>query len=292
MLKKLHKLKANRGFTIVELVVVVAIIAILTGTIIGGTNTQRKKILAANDMARDFYSAIQTEFTNFQMYDGPLTMTLDDKYKGDLSETIQFQGDYSGIKYFPAVGGNYPIQDKLGTIDGNPAGEGNPYNPDGETHREGKPASATIYIELQFRANHIDHIFYSNNGFEFLLAQPEINDTRGSELCAVLMQEMPERMSYEDGYYYAKISYRAPTMGGAGGLANLTANDFRATAVTVDWAAYSATELVYEEDYTFKTTNMSQSGHVLGIHASMVDLTDTKGKSSGSERGTTGTALG
>lgn len=292
MLKKLYKLKANRGFTIVELVVVVAIIAILTGTIIGGTNTQRKKISAANDTARDFYSAVQTEFTNFQMYDGPLTMTLSDKYKGDLSETIQFQGKYSGIKYFPAVGGNYPIQDKLGTIDGNPAGEGNPYNPDGETHREGKPASATIYIELQFRANHIDHIFYSNNGFEFLLAQPEINDTRGSELCAVLMQEMPERMSYEDGFYYAKISYRAPTMGGAGGLANLTANDFRATAVTVDWAAYSATELVYEEDYTFKTTNMSQSGHVLGIHASMVDLTDTKGKSSGSERGTTGTALG
>ena len=55
MLKKLYKLKANRGFTIVELVVVVAIIAILTGTIIGGTNTQRKKILAANDTARDFY---------------------------------------------------------------------------------------------------------------------------------------------------------------------------------------------------------------------------------------------
>lgn len=302
MLKKLYKLKANRGFTIVELVVVVAIIAILTGTIIGGTNTQRKKILAANDMARDFYSAIQTEFTNFQMYDGPLTMTLNAVYNGgtvngktftgDLSQTIEFQGDYSGIKYFPSVGGNYPIQDKLGTKDGNPAGEGNPYNPDGETHREGKPASATIYIELQFRANHIDHIFYSNNGFEFLLAQPEINDTRGSELCAVLMQEMPERMSYEDGYYYAKISYRAPTMGGAGSLANLTANDFRATAVTVDWAAYSATELVNEEDYTFKTTNMSQSGHVLGIHASMVDLTDTKGKSSGSERGTTGTALG
>ncbi len=289
MLKKLHKLKSKRGFTVIEMIVVVAIIAVITASVIGGTDNRRRKISAANDTARDFYSAVQTEFTNFQMYDGPLTITLDNKYKGNLSEIIVPEGNYSGIKYFPSVGGNYPICDKLGDKDGNPAAEGNPSNPSGETHREGRPRSATIYIKLRYHANSVSYIYYSNKDFVSLLAQTSGgSNTGGSELCAILMQEMPGRMSYEDGFYYAKISYNAPLWN----MGKPTANDFRATAVTVDWAAYSSTELVNEEDYTFKTTNMSQSGHVLGIHASMVDLTDTKGKTNGSERGTTGTALG
>lgn len=86
MIHTLQRLKAKRGFTMIELIVVVGIIAVMLATVLVGTNNRQNRISSANSAAKDFYSALQTEFTNFQMFDGPLTMTLDGVYS--LIKTI------------------------------------------------------------------------------------------------------------------------------------------------------------------------------------------------------------
>lgn len=68
MIKYLHRLKGKKGFTIVELVVVVAIIAVLitimSAALLGG-NTE--KILSANASAEAFFPACQLAFTRAQL---------------------------------------------------------------------------------------------------------------------------------------------------------------------------------------------------------------------------------
>ena len=76
MIQRLHKLKSKRGYTMLELIIVIAIIAIMTGTITANTSTRVNRIREANSTAMYFYTTIQTEFTRFQMFDGPLTMSL------------------------------------------------------------------------------------------------------------------------------------------------------------------------------------------------------------------------
>ncbi len=68
MIKYLQRLKGKKGFTIVELVVVVAIIAVLitimSAALLGG-NTE--KILSANASAEAFFPACQLAFTRAQL---------------------------------------------------------------------------------------------------------------------------------------------------------------------------------------------------------------------------------
>lgn len=231
-----------------ELIVVIAIIAIMMGSVLGSSDNKRQKINAANSAATDFYTAIQTEFTNFQMFDGPLTMSMNKAY-GDIS-TIGKNSNNGGIKYYPAVGGNYPFDGKIDT---------------GETHEKGLPKDkAALYIEICAHSGSIRHVNYANE-FSTLVTMKGAMGSSGNttaQLCAVLKQEMEDRMSYKDGYYYARISYELPT-----GI-TLTKDDYRSVSVTVDWAAFSEQEITDNDStYSFRTQNMTRDGHIVGVQA-------------------------
>lgn len=95
MIKKIQSLKAKRGFTIVELIVVVGVIAALLAVVLPNIDTSRSKITEARSTARDFYSALQTMFTKYSLYEAALNPALESE------ETY--------IKYTPSLGGNFPV---------------------------------------------------------------------------------------------------------------------------------------------------------------------------------------
>lgn len=247
MIKKLHKLKSGRGFTTIELIVVVAILAVLVSTVFVSSSNKRDRIKDANSTAADFYSAVQTEFTRFQMYDAPLTVTLSNAYK--TPNLLQTDSKLGGVKYFPAVGGNYPFK-----ASDAPASA--------DAHLTELPKANSIFIEVYVIAGRIKHVDWAVGGIETLLAKTGGTAAADkSELSAVLELEMKERMEYKDGYYYARISYTPPTGIGP------TKYDYRERSVKVMWTAYTSKEITNgnASSYTFKTQNTLESGYICGV---------------------------
>lgn len=91
----LQGLRRKKGFTMIELIVVIAIIAVLAAVILPGLNTDREKKNAADLRAMDFYSAVQHTFTKYMKYEGDLSISL----KGadtDADELIHYVKDHNG----------------------------------------------------------------------------------------------------------------------------------------------------------------------------------------------------
>ena len=59
MIRYLQRLKAKKGFTVIELIVVIAIIGVLTAVIVSNAGTDREKKQSAYNAAQDFYSTVQ-----------------------------------------------------------------------------------------------------------------------------------------------------------------------------------------------------------------------------------------
>ncbi len=98
MIRYLQHLRAKKGFTIIELIVVVAIIGVLIAVIVPNVGNDRSKIQAARTRANDFYSAVQYTFSKYARYESYLSMDL----KTDIASR-------AFIDYFPSVNGNYPV---------------------------------------------------------------------------------------------------------------------------------------------------------------------------------------
>lgn len=230
----------------IELIVVIAIIAVMSTTVIVGLNTNKSKIEEANTAAADFYTAIQAEFTNFQMYDGPLTMTLNKAYNDNIFN-LGTNSDNGGIKYYPWAGGNYPFN---GLVVG------------GETHANGKPKNAAVFVEICARGGMLRHVNYANELKTLLTMKGAVGSgNTDAQLCLVLANEMKDRMEYRDGYYYARISYECPSGGSS-------SYDYRNISVKVNWAAFSKDELTDDEDsYTFGKDYVARDGHIVGVQA-------------------------
>lgn len=92
MIKKLQNLKNKKGFTLVELIIVIAIIAVLLAFTLPAFNSDDAKRRTVNTYASDFYASLQYSFTRYQ------------KTESDLSPALATEQDY--IKYDAKMGQN------------------------------------------------------------------------------------------------------------------------------------------------------------------------------------------
>lgn len=67
MIRYLQRLRGKKGFTMVELIVVIAIIAVLTAFVMVGLNNRDSKIKSASSSAESFFAASQLALTRAQL---------------------------------------------------------------------------------------------------------------------------------------------------------------------------------------------------------------------------------
>lgn len=76
MIKYLNGRKGKKGFTIVELIVVIAIIGVLTAVILPLVTNNGEKVQSANMHASDYFTAVQYIFTKYQMMESHISPTM------------------------------------------------------------------------------------------------------------------------------------------------------------------------------------------------------------------------
>lgn len=203
-------LQSKKGFSLIELIVVLAIIAVLSAVIFPMITNERARIREANNTARDFYAAVQSTFTKYSSYDGP------------LSPAYAANGDLGLLRHYPEMGGNYPF--------------------DATTTPGNFPETTSIYLEVGAKNNKITFVNVlsaalsasgSSQAF-FNLAKKDAANM-DTEFGRLLTDELNGRINYLDGFYYAKITYTAPYSG--------INSKMEASTVKVAYALYMRYEL-------------------------------------------------
>lgn len=97
----MRKFLRKKGFTIIELIVVFAIIAVLIAMILPSLSTRDANKHASTLAARDFYSATQHLFTKYSKYEAELYPVQKDA-EGNPIDPGKL------ISYDKTLGGNYP----------------------------------------------------------------------------------------------------------------------------------------------------------------------------------------
>lgn len=185
MIRYLQRLKARKGFTIVELIVVIAIMAVMMAVIFSSINTRDARVKEAESAARDFYAALQSTMMKFSLYEGP------------LSPEYQTNPNLGEMRYFEKLGGNYPYRSGSTATDA--------------------PATTSLYISFAVKNKAIDVTTYAIEGSDAGYADGQglynlVNADsthRNTVFGKLLRDEMEKRLSYQDGYYYAKVTYKS-----------------------------------------------------------------------------------
>lgn len=101
MIRYLQKLRASKGFTMAELVIVIAIMAILMAMILPAFSSDDAEKQAAETYASDFYASLQYNMTRYQLTEFHLTpelQTIAKKYDDgdDVEPYIIFRNKLGG----------------------------------------------------------------------------------------------------------------------------------------------------------------------------------------------------
>lgn len=185
MIRFLQRQKAKKGFTIIELIVVIAVIAVMMAIIFPLFSVERSRKQEANSASRDFYAAMQSIMSMYSMYEGP------------LSPAYQDNPDYGEMRYYEKMGGNYPY--KKGTTAGD------------------IPGTASLYVTINTKNSRITDIWtYVADGSDTGYADGEglyqlckrKTENKNTEFGRLLKAEIEDRISYQDGWYYAKVTYK------------------------------------------------------------------------------------
>ncbi len=253
MIRFLQRQRAKKGFTIVELIVVIAIMGVLMAVILPQIMSKRSVINSANSAARDFYAAMQSVMTKFSLYEGSLLTENEEEIKSGKQR-------YCEMRYFEKMNGNYPFKKGATASD--------------------VPATASLYVELVTENNEVKDVFtYVMEGSESGYADgagllnlcKRASENKNTDFGELLKSEIEGRISYQDGFYYAKVTYK-------NGLTPTIPAKVEAETVKVEYTGYSSKRLPVSYSWTFtdyknkvmhfKEANVLENGSIFGTCAS------------------------
>lgn len=250
MIRFLQRQKSKKGFTIVELIVVIAIIAVLIAVVVPILNNENSRKKEANAAAKDFYSAVQMVMNKYSLYDG------------DLSVAYTNNKDLGIVRHYATMGGNYPYDNGAGITD------------------HAYPAATSLYIMIEAKNDIVRSIGMVSRAQSKSATDPGLyqllkrsSSDRNTEFGRLFVGEIDDWIKFQDGFYYARVDFVPPL--NADGTLNKT--EVNAETVKVVWTAYTRTELpsaagANATDYTnknlyFGNFNKLNNGTVCGVCA-------------------------